>query len=140
MKIGIGNDHVGFDYKDIIRSHLEARGHTIIDYGAHSRTPADYPIFANKVGRAVVAGEIDVGILICGTGTGMSIAANKIRGIRCAACSEPYSARLAKQHNNANILAFGSRVIGTEVAKMMVDEWLGATFEPRHQRRLDMVE
>ena len=140
MKIGIGNDHVGFDYKDIIRSHLEARGHTIIDYGAHSRTPADYPIFANKVGRAVVAEEIDVGILICGTGTGMSIAANKIRGIRCAACSEPYSARLAKQHNNANILAFGSRVIGTEVAKMMVDEWLGATFEPRHQRRLDMVE
>jgi ribose 5-phosphate isomerase B len=111
-----------------------------VDFGADGPEPADFPVYAEAVCRAILAGQVESGILICGTGIGMSMAANKIRGIRCAACSEPYTARLTKQHNNANVLAFGSRVVGVEVAKMMVDEWMNAVFEARHQRRLDLLE
>jgi len=139
MTIGIGNDHVGYGLKLEIKAHLEKQGHQVRDYGADGPQSADYPVFAEKVARAVVTGEVEAGILICGTGIGISIAANKVRGIRCAACSEPYSARMAKQHNDANILAFGARVVGVEVAKMMVDEWMQATYETRHTSRLNMV-
>ena len=118
---------------------LEQKGHQVTDFGADNPKSADYPVFAEKVAAAVIAGDVEAGILICGTGIGISIAANKVRGIRCAACSEPYSARMAKQHNNANILAFGARVVGVEVAKMMVDEWLESTYEPRHTARLNMI-
>lgn len=139
MKIGMGNDHVGYGLKLEIKAHLENKGHTVVDFGADGPQTAEFPIYGEKVCRAVVAGDVDCGILICGTGIGMSMVANKIHGIRCAACSEPYTARLTKQHNNANVLAFGARVVGNELAKMMVDEWLEATYEPRHDARLAAI-
>ena len=105
-----------------------------------SHESCDYPVYGEKVGRAVAAGDVDFGIVICGTGLGISLAANKVRGIRAVVCSEPYTARLARQHNDANVLAFGARVIGIELAKMIVDEFLSAKFEGgRHQRRVDMI-
>ena len=112
----------------------------IIDKGTHSESRTDYPIYAEAVARAVASGEADLGILICGSGIGISIAANKVHGIRAVVCSEPYSAKLSRQHNNTNVLAFGSRVIGAELAKMIVDEWLNAEFEgERHQTRVNMI-
>ncbi|NLS55419.1 ribose 5-phosphate isomerase B [Hafnia alvei] len=140
MKIAIGCDHVGFILKPSIISHLEKRGVDILDKGTHSESRTDYPIYAEAVARTVASGEADLGILICGSGIGISIAANKVHGIRAVVCSEPYSAKLSRQHNNTNILAFGSRVIGAELAKMIVDEWLNAEFEgERHQTRVNMI-
>lgn len=139
MIIGIGNDHTAVELKRAIARHLSERGHEVIDYGADSTEPTDYPIYGERVARAVAAGECALGVVICGTGIGISLAANKVHGIRCACCSEPYSARMAREHNNANMLAFGARVVGPELAKMMVDEWLDAEFNPRHQKRVDML-
>lgn len=140
MKIAIGCDHVGFILKPLIISHLKNRGIDIIDKGTHSEHRTDYPIYAEAVARAVASSEADLGILICGSGIGISIAANKVHGIRAVVCSEPYSAKLSRQHNNSNVLAFGSRVIGAELAKMIVDEWLNAEFEgERHQTRVNMI-
>ncbi len=140
MKIAIGCDHVGFILKPLIISHLKSRGVEITDKGTHSENRTDYPIYAEAVARAVASGEADLGILICGSGIGISIAANKVHGIRAVVCSEPYSAKLSRQHNNTNVLAFGSRVIGAELAKMIVDEWLNAEFEgERHQTRVNMI-
>lgn len=140
MKIAIGCDHVGFILKPFIISHLKNRGVDILDKGTHSENRTDYPIYAEAVARAVASGEADLGILICGSGIGISIAANKVHGIRAVVCSEPYSAKLSRQHNNTNVLAFGSRVIGAELAKMIVDEWLNADFEgERHQTRVNMI-
>lgn len=140
MKIGIGNDHVAVDMKIEITKYLEDMGHEVINYGTDDRTRCDYPIYGEKVARAVVSGEVERGILICGTGVGISLSANKVKGIRAVVCSEPYSARLSRQHNNTNILAFGARVIGIELAKMIVDEWMKAEYEGgRHQRRIDMI-
>lgn len=140
MKIAIGSDHVGIELKPIIIEYLEELGHEVTDYGPSSSERTDYPIYSKKVSTEVAAGNYDRGILICGTGIGISITANKIRGIRAVACSEPYSAKLSKEHNNTNILAFGSRVVGSELAKMIVKEWLDAEYEGgRHQRRVDMI-
>lgn len=140
MKIAIGNDHVALEMKLGIKEYLEALGHTVIDFGTHTKERTDYPVYGEAVARAVVAGEAECGILICGTGVGISLAANKVKGIRAVVCSEPYSARLSKQHNNTNILAFGARVIGIELAKMIVDQWLSAEFEGgRHADRVDMI-
>ncbi|CAM3875392.1 ribose 5-phosphate isomerase B [Serratia silvae] len=140
MKIAIGCDHVGIILKPTIIEHLEAKGITVIDKGAHGEQRTDYPLYAKAVADAVVSQEADLGILICGSGIGISIAANKVNGIRAVVCSEPYSAKLSRQHNNTNILAFGSRVIGAELAKMIVDEWLNAQFEgDRHQKRVEMI-
>lgn len=140
MKIAMGNDHTALEMKKQIAEHLREKGHDIIDFGTNSEGSCDYPIHAELAANAVVKGETDCGILICGTGVGISLAANKVRGIRAVVCSEPYSAMLSKQHNNTNILAFGARVIGVELAKMIVDAWLGASFEGgRHQRRVDMI-
>ena len=105
MTIGIGNDHTGVELKRIITEHLRARGCEVVNYGTDSTESTDYPIYGEKVARAVVAGECDLGVVICGTGIGISLAANKVHGIRCACCSEPYSARMAREHNNANMLA-----------------------------------
>ncbi len=141
MKIGIGNDHAALEMKNQVMEYLEEKGYEVINYGA-TNTPesCNYPEFGEKVGRAVVSGEVDCGILICGTGVGISLAANKVKGVRAVVCSEPYSAKLSKQHNNTNILAFGARVVGIELAKMIIDEWLGAEFEGgRHQTRVDMI-
>ncbi|RYL87802.1 ribose 5-phosphate isomerase B [Sporolactobacillus sp. THM19-2] len=140
MKIAIGCDHAGFDLKPAIQDYLIEKGIEVIDKGTHSTESVDYPVYARKVADAVVSGEADLGILICGTGVGISIAANKVPGIRAVVCSEPFSAKLSREHNNTNILAFGSRVIGPELAKMIVDAWLNAKFQGgRHQRRLDLI-
>lgn len=140
MKIAMGNDHTAVEMKQQIKEYLEEKGHEIIDFGTNETASCDYPLYGEKVGRAVADGEAQCGIAICGTGIGISLAANKVKGIRCCVCSEPYSAKLSKMHNNSNVLAFGARVIGVEMAKMIVDEWLGAEFEGgRHQRRVDLI-
>lgn len=140
MKIALGNDHTAYGMKCEIRDYLTEKGYQIIDTGAHTEERTDYPRYGKAVAEMVAKGEADLGILICGTGVGISLAANKVRGIRAVVCSEPYTARLSRQHNNTNILAFGSRVIGIELAKMIVDEWLHAAFEGgRHKARLDMI-
>jgi ribose 5-phosphate isomerase B len=140
MKIGIGNDHVAIEMKNEIITYLEEKGYEILEFGTHTTERCDYPVYGEAVARAVVAKKIDCGILICGTGVGISLAANKVNGIRACVCSEPYSAKLSKQHNDSNILAFGARVIGIETAKMIIDDWLSAEYEGgRHQRRVDMI-
>ena len=140
MKIGIGNDHAALEMKNQVMEYLKEKGYEVINYGTNTPESCNYPEFGEKVGRAVVSGEVDCGILICGTGVGISLAANKVKGVRAVVCSEPYSAKLSKQHNNTNILAFGARVVGIELAMMIIDEWLGAEFEGgRHQTRVDMI-
>ena len=140
MKIAMGNDHTAVEMKNIIKEFVEQKGYEVIDFGVNSEESCDYPIYGEKVGRAVVSGEADLGIVICGTGVGISLAANKVRGVRACVCSEPYSAKLSRMHNNTNVLAFGARVVGSEMAKMITEEWLDAEFEGgRHQRRVDII-
>lgn len=140
MKIGIGNDHSAVEMKNEVMIFLQDLGYEVVNYGTDSSASCNYPEYGQKVGEAVAAKEVDLGILICGTGVGISLAANKVKGIRAVVCSEPYSARLSRQHNNTNILAFGARVIGIEMAKMIIEEWLNAEFEGgRHQTRVDMI-
>ena len=132
MKIGIGNDHAAVDMKNQVVEYLEGKGYEVVNFGTDTYESCNYPEYGEKVG--------DLGILICGTGVGISLAANKVKGVRAVVCSEPYSAKLSRQHNNTNILAFGARVIGIELAKMIIDEWLSAEFEGgRHQTRVDMI-
>ena len=140
MKIAIGNDHTALEMKEAVKVHLEEKGYEVLDLGTNSTDSCDYPVYGEKVGRAVVDGEADLGIAICGTGVGISLAANKVKGVRACVCSEPYTAKLSRMHNDSNVLAFGARVVGVELAKMIVDEWLNASFEGgRHQRRVDML-
>ena len=140
MKIAIGNDHIGVELKEHIKKYLEDKNYTVVDYGTNSTERCDYPVYGKKVADAVAGGECNFGILICGTGVGISLAANKVKGIRAVVCSEPYSAKLSRQHNNTNIVAFGARVIGSATAEMIVDEFLNAEFEGgRHQRRVDLI-
>lgn len=140
MKIAIGCDHVGIILKQDIVDFLKSKNIEVIDFGANSTERTDYPIYAKAVAEAVTSKQADLGILICGTGVGISIAANKHHGIRAIVCSDPYSAKLSREHNNTNVLAFGSRVIGLELAKMIVDQWLNAEFEGgRHQNRIDQI-
>ena len=136
----IGNDHSAVALKQIIQAHLESKGIEVKDFGTQSTTASNYAEKAEEVANAVASGECERGILICGTGVGISIAANKVHGIRAACCSDPFSAKLSKLHNNSNILCFGARVVGSELAKMIVDEWLNAEYEGgRHQARLDYI-
>lgn len=140
MKIAIGNDHGGVELKQHLVEYLKAQGVEVVNFGTDSTESNHYPIYAQKVGNAVVAGEYDYGILICGTGLGISISANKIRGVRCAVCSEPVSARLAREHNNANIVAMGARTIGPVVAEAIVDTFLHTAFQGgRHATRVNMI-
>ena len=140
MKIGIGNDHSALELKAEIIEHLKELGHEVVDYGTYTTDSCDYPVYGEKVGRAVVAGEVEQGIIICGTGLGISLAANKVKGVRAAVCSEPYTAKMARMHNNCNVLAFGARVVGAELAKMIVDTWLATDFEGgRHERRVNLI-
>lgn len=140
MKIGIGNDHAGVELKQEIVEYLQAKGYEIKNYGTDTAESCNYSDYGKRVAEAVVSGEIDGGILICGTGIGISLAANKVKGIRAAVCSEPCSARLSKEHNNANIIAFGERIVGAEMAKMIVDAWVSAKFQGgRHQERVDLL-
>lgn len=140
MKIAIGNDHTGVELKQIIKEFVEQEGYEVIDFGVNTTQSCDYPVYGEQVGRAVVTGQADLGIAICGTGVGISLAANKVEGVRACVCSEPYTAKLSRMHNNTNVLAFGSRVVGSEMAKMITKEWLDAEFEGgRHQRRVDLI-
>ena len=141
LKVVIGSDHGGFHYKEAVTDYLKARNIEFIDLGTHTRESCDYPEIAKAVAQKVVSGEYNRGLLICGTGIGMSIAANKVKGIRAALCSDTYSARVSRAHNNANILCLGERVIGEHLALDIVDIWLKTGFEGgRHKRRVDMIE
>ena len=140
MKIAFASDHVGYPMKLELMKYVQSLGHETKDYGAFSTERTDYPIWGSAAARAVASGEMDRGIVICGTGIGIGIAANKINGIRCVTCSEPYSAELSRQHNNSNMLSMGARVIGEELAKMIVRIWLQTEYEGgRHQRRIDQL-
>lgn len=140
MKLAIGNDHAGVEMKHEITAYLEAQGIEVINVGTDETASYSYAISAYKVAQLVASGAVDGGVLICGTGVGISLAANKVEGIRACACSDPLTAKLSKQHNNANIIAFGARIIGMEMAKQIVDEWLHAEFQGgRHQTRVDMI-
>lgn len=140
MKIGIGNDHAAVELKQTIQNYLKELGHEVVNYGTDSTESCNYPEYGEKVGRAVAAGEVDCGVLICGTGVGISIAANKVKGVRAAVCSDVTTARLVKEHNNANIIAFGARIVGTELAKDIVKAYLDATYQGgRHDARIAMI-
>jgi len=140
MTIAIASDHVALSMKQQITEFLQSLGYDILDCGTESEERCDYPVYGERAARAVASGKADLGVLICGTGVGISLAANKVRGIRAAVCSEPYTAKLSKEHNNTNMLAIGARVVGIDLAKMILTEWLNARFEGgRHQRRIDMI-
>ncbi|NLI60130.1 MAG: ribose 5-phosphate isomerase B [Clostridiales bacterium] len=138
--LAIGGDHAAFSFKEEIKEYLDEKGIAYKDFGCHSPESTHYPIYGEKVARAVASGEYDRGILICGTGVGISLAANKVKGIRAVVCTDCYTAALSKRHNNTNILALGARVVGIDLAKMIIDTWLEAEFEGgRHQKRVDMI-
>lgn len=140
MKVAIGNDHAAVALKNEIMEYVQSLGHEVVNFGTDTNESCHYPEYGEKVANAVAAGEFDCGILICGTGVGISIAANKVNGIRAAVCSEPATARLVKEHNNANIIAFGERIVGVELAKDIVKAYLSAEFlGGRHGIRVDMI-
>ncbi|MDR3288792.1 MAG: ribose 5-phosphate isomerase B [Peptococcaceae bacterium] len=141
MRVALGADHGGFSLKETIKEYLQAREMEVIDAGTDSEEPVDYPLYGFQVGRMIQKGEADRGIVICGTGLGISMAANKVRGVRAVMCTDPYSARLAREHNNANVLALGGRVTGAGLALEIVDVFLRTEFsgEERHQRRIGQM-
>lgn len=140
MIVAVGCDHGGFDLKEAVLEVLRAEGHEVRDFGTMSRESVDYPDFALAVARAVAAGEAGLGVLMCGTGIGVSITANKVPGIRAALCAEPYSARMARQHNDANVLCLGARVVGPGLAQDIVRAFLNGQFEGgRHARRVEKI-
>jgi ribose 5-phosphate isomerase B len=140
MRLAIGSDHAGYEAKEHLKRLLAVRGHAVDDVGTSGTPSVDYPDFAGQVARRVAANEADLGVLVCGTGIGMSIAANKVRGVRAAVCTEPYSARLAREHNDANVLCMGARVTGLGLMQDVLDAFLGASFEGgRHVGRVDKI-
>ena len=139
-KLAIGNDHTAIDMKNEIMAYVQDKGIEVVNVGTDSTDRFNYPISGYKVARMVADGEVDGGILICGTGVGISLAANKVEGIRAVVCSEPYSARLSRQHNNTNMLSLGARVVGVDLALMIVKAFLDGEYEGgRHQKRVDML-
>jgi ribose 5-phosphate isomerase B len=140
MKIAIGSDHGGYNLKEYIKKHLSEKGIETVDFGTTSTSSCDYPDYAFKVAQAVADGEYEKGILLCGTGLGVSMAANKVKGIRAALCTETFSARMSREHNNANILCMGERVVGIGLAVEIVNAWLMAEFTGgRHAERLGKI-
>lgn len=139
--IAIASDHGGFAMKEDILAHLKAKGVEVEDLGCYSEASVDYPVYADKVCKGILAGTYERGILVCGTGVGMSIAANKYPGIRASLCSDCYSAQMTMEHNNSNVLCLGGRTIGVELAKMIVDTYLAASFSglEKHARRVAMI-
>jgi len=142
MNIAIGSDHAAFERKNVLKSRLEELGHTVTDYGAHSEESMDYPAVARPLCEAVAHGEHGMGVLVCGTGVGMSIAANKVRGVRCALCADVTSARLTREHNDANVLAMGARTLGELCAIDILTTFVTTAFsgDERHARRIAMLE
>ena len=140
MKIAIASDHGGFDLKEQVKVWLQEMGHEVEDFGCHSKESCDYPDFGAAAARAVASGQCEWGIVICTTGIGISITANKVKGIRCALCSEPWSAEMTRRHNNANMLAMGAGAVGPLLARRIVETFLTTEFEGgRHQRRVDKI-
>ena len=141
MKIAMACDHGGLRLKNVLKDYLEANGYIVEDFGTYSEDSCDYPDYAGPAAQSVADGKNDRGIVICGTGIGVSITANKIKGIRCALCSDPVSAKLTREHNDSNVLAMGQRIIGVELMKEIVRVWMGTEFshDARHQRRIDKV-
>jgi ribose 5-phosphate isomerase B len=141
MKIAIGSDHGGFELKEEVIAHLKECGTIVTDCGIYRQEPADYPDYALPVAEQVLLGKADLGIVICGTGVGISISANKINGIRCALCADSYTSRMSRMHNNANVLALGGRVIGSGLANEIVDTFLRTSFESggRHEKRVNKI-
>lgn len=141
MKIALGADHGGFELKEKIKAHLIEKGYEVLDLGTHSTESVDYPTFGHAVGHTVVDKKADYGVLVCGTGIGISIAANKVPGVRAALCTNTTMARLTREHNNANILAMGGRIVGDVLALEMVDVFLATEFQGgRHEKRVDAIE
>ena len=141
MKIGIGSDHAGFRYKESIKAFLIEQGHDVVDFGTDSEAPVDYPLFIRPVSLAVAYGEVDRGIVLGGSGNGEAITANRVRGIRCALCWNVESARLGRQHNNANMISLGERMMTIEMALEIVKTWLATPFEGgRHQHRIELID
>lgn len=141
MKIAIASDHGGFALKNTVKKHLEERGLTVVDLGTDSDASVDYPVYGKACGEAVAGGAADLGIVCCGSGIGISIAANKVKGVRCALCTSVEMAKLCRQHNNANMIALGGRLTEDALALQIVDTWLDTEFEGgRHQRRTDMLD
>ena len=138
--IAIGSDHAAFEFKEEIKRYLADKGYQLQDFGTHSEERIDYCDFGFKVGEAVAQGICEKGLIFCGTGVGISISANKVKGIRAIVCSEPYSAKLSREHNDTNILSLGARVVGIELAKMIIDVWLSTEFEGgRHADRIKKI-
>ncbi len=141
IRIAIGSDHGGFEYKEAVINHLKSTGYDVLDCGTYSKDSCDYPDIAKEVAAKILDNEAEKGILICGTGIGMSISANKFKGIRAALCSDTFSAHATREHNDSNILCLGQRVIGESLALEIVDTWLKAEFQGgRHQKRIDKIE
>lgn len=141
MKIALGSDHGGYKLKQQVKDHLDERGIEYIDYGTDSEASVDYPEYGEKVGQAVASGECEKGIVICGTGIGISISANKVKGVICALCSDTFSARMTRMHNDSNVLAMGERVLGVGLALDIVDIWLATEFEGgRHANRVAKIK
>jgi ribose 5-phosphate isomerase B len=141
MKIAIGSDHAGFRYKEAIREHLTRQGHAVQDFGTHSTDSVDYPVFILPVARAVAAGEAERGIVLGGSGNGEAMAANRVKGVRCALCWNTESARLGRSHNDANVISLGERMMSLEAALEIVDLWLETPFEGgRHVRRIQLLD
>lgn len=140
--IAIGSDHGGYDLKESVIKHLKEMGLQVKDVGCYSKDSCDYPVFGHAVAEAVVSGECEKGIVICTTGIGISITANKTKGIRCALCSEPLSAKMTRLHNNANVLAMGAGIVGPNMANEIVETFLNTEFsgDERHQRRINLIE
>ena len=141
MKVAFGCDHAGFALKEAVIAHLKEMGHEVVDFGCYTPERVDYPAQGEKAARAVASGECALGVLICGTGIGISLAANRVPGIRAAVCSESYSAELTRRHNDANMIAFGARVVGEGTACAILDAFFGAKFEGgRHAQRVAMLD
>src|SRR6187200_286062 len=142
MRIVVGADHAGFEMKQTVAGHLRHLGHEVVDIGTNSDSPVDYPDFAEALAKAINAGEAERGVLICGSGVGASVAANKIPGIRAGLCHDSYSARQGVEHDEINVLVLGARVIGSALAKELVDRFLVAQFsrEERHRRRVEKIK
>ncbi|MCD7863662.1 MAG: ribose 5-phosphate isomerase B [Lachnospiraceae bacterium] len=140
--IAIGSDHGGFILKEAVKAYLVEQGHEVKDLGCYTHESVDYPVYGKAVGRAVASGECEKGIVICTTGIGISMAANKIKGVRCALCSDSYTARLTREHNDVNVLALGAGVTGPLLAMEIVDTFLNTEFSgaERHKRRVEMIE